>query len=51
MMSDTFNIIERAIWAQTWLALREFRADAGQGGVGAIQRDIRGHLRLMRVVA
>ncbi|MBT2142710.1 MULTISPECIES: hypothetical protein [unclassified Rhodanobacter] len=27
----TFNIIERAIWLRTWLALREFRVD-GQGG-------------------
>jgi hypothetical protein len=28
-----FNIIERAIWARTWLALREFRVSAGQGDV------------------
>jgi len=25
-MPTTFNIIERAIWMRTWLALREFRA-------------------------
>jgi hypothetical protein len=26
-----FNIIERAIWMRTWLALRMFRTD-GRGG-------------------
>lgn len=30
-MPANFNILERAIWLRTWLALREFRADAGQG--------------------
>jgi hypothetical protein len=32
-MPPTLNIIERAIWLRTWLALREFRFDAGQGDV------------------
>mgnify|MGYP006951111337 CR=1 FL=1 len=32
-MPTTFNIIERAIWMRTWLALREFRVSAGKGGV------------------
>lgn len=31
MMPTTLNVIERAIWLRTWLALREFRPDAGQG--------------------
>jgi hypothetical protein len=29
--SEDFNLIERAIWAQTWLALRAFRAEANHG--------------------
>jgi len=32
-MPTTLNIIERAIWLRTWLALREFRVDSGQGDV------------------
>jgi len=31
VMPPTFNIIERAIWMRTWLALRMFRTD-GRGG-------------------
>jgi hypothetical protein len=31
LMPTTFNIIERAIWMRTWLALRVFRTD-GRGG-------------------
>lgn len=29
-MPAGFNILERAVWLRTWLALREFRVD-GQG--------------------
>jgi hypothetical protein len=31
VMPVGFNIIERAIWMRTWLALRMFRTD-GRGG-------------------
>jgi hypothetical protein len=31
-MTTRFNIIERALWMRTWLALRGFQAD-GQGEV------------------
>lgn len=33
MIPMTFNILERAVWLRTWLALREFQVD-GQGGEG-----------------